>query len=162
MTTPTLLIVDDEKPTRDGLRAALEDKFDVYVAEDAATAMQLMEKESFDVLLTDLRMAGEDGLKLITLAKARPKPPVCILMTAYGSEDVAVEAMKRGADDYIAKGKLQIDELKGDLGNAIRPRFALADANKDGGIDAKEFEPIMKMMRGGPRQRPAPEKVAAK
>ena len=53
-----------------------------------------------------------------------------------------------------------LDELKGDLGNAIRPRFALADVNKDGGIDAREFEPIMKMMRGGPR-RPAPEKVAA-
>ena len=120
MTTPTLLIVDDEKPTRDGLRAALEDKFDVYVAEDAATATQLLEKEAFDVLLTDLRMAGEDGLKLITRAKALPKPPVCILMTAYGSEDVAVEAMKRGADDYIAKGKLQIDELELRIQRALK------------------------------------------
>jgi DNA-binding NtrC family response regulator len=118
--TPTLLIVDDEKPTRDGLRAALEDKFDVYVAEDAATALQLLEKEAFDVLLTDLRMAGEDGLKLITRAKALPKPPVCILMTAYGSEDVAVEAMKRGADDYIAKGKLQIDELELRIQRALK------------------------------------------
>ena len=112
MTTPTLLIVDDEKPTREGLRAALEDKFDVYVAEDAATAWQLLEKENFAVLLTDLRMAGEDGLRLIKRAKSLPKPPVCILMTAYGSEDVAVQAMKEGADDYISKGKLQIDELE--------------------------------------------------
>src|SRR5262245_20470954 len=107
MTTLNLLIVDDEKTTRDGLRAALEDKFDVYVADDAQSAWQLLEKESFNVLLTDLRMAGEDGLKLIKRAKSLTKPPVCILMTAYGSEDVAVQAMKEGADDYISKGKLQ-------------------------------------------------------
>ena len=76
--TPTLLIVDDEKTTREGLRAALEDKFDVYVAEDAASAMTLLEKEYFDVLLTDFRMPNEDGLKLISRAKSLPKPPVCI------------------------------------------------------------------------------------
>ena len=118
--TPTLLIVDDEKPTRDGLRAALEDKFDVYVAEDAAAAWQLLEKESFDVLLTALRMAGEDGLKLIHRAKSLNKPPVCILMTAYGSEELAVDAMKQGADDYIAKGKLQIDELELRIQRALK------------------------------------------
>lgn len=123
MTTPSLLIVDDEKTTREGLRAALEDKFDVYIAEDAQTAWQLLEKESFDVLLTDLRMAGEDGLKLIRRAKSLDKPPVCILMTAYGSEDVAVQAMKEGADDYISKGKLQIDELE------LRIRRALQRQN---------------------------------
>jgi len=120
MTTPTLLIVDDEKPTREGLRAALEDKFDVYVAEDAASAWQLLEREPFTVLLTDLRMAGEDGLQLIRRAKALPKPPVCILMTAYGSEDLAVQAMKEGADDYISKGKLQIDELELRIQRALK------------------------------------------
>jgi DNA-binding NtrC family response regulator len=109
---PTLLIVDDEKPTRDGLRAALEDRYDVYVAEDAKAAMELLERENFDVLITDFRLPSEDGLKLITRAKSLSRPPVCILMTAYGSEELAVDAMKRGADDYIAKGRLQIDELE--------------------------------------------------
>lgn len=118
--TPTLLIVDDEKPTRDGLRAALEEKFDVYVAESAEAAMQLLEKESFDVVLTDLRMSGKDGFELITRAKSLSKPPVCILMTAYGSEEVAVEAMKRGADDYIAKGRMQIDELEMRIQRAMK------------------------------------------
>ena len=47
--TPTLLIVDDEKPTREGLRAALEDRYDVYLAEDAKTATELLEKDHFDV-----------------------------------------------------------------------------------------------------------------
>jgi two-component system response regulator AtoC len=112
MTTPTLLIVDDEKATREGLRAALEDRFDVYLAEDAARAMELLEKEHFDVLLTDLRMPKEDGLQLISRAKSLQKPPVCILMTAYGSEDIAAQAIKLGADDYIPKARLNFDELE--------------------------------------------------
>jgi two-component system response regulator AtoC len=117
---PTLLIVDDEKSTRDGLRAALEERYDVYVADDAKSAMGLLEGESFDVLLTDFRLPGEDGLKLIARAKSLAKPPICILMTAYGSEELAVDAMKRGADDYIAKGRLQIDELEMRIARALR------------------------------------------
>jgi len=117
---PTLLIVDDEKPTREGLRAALEERFDVYLAEDAATALALLEKEHFAVMLTDFRLPKEDGMKLITRAKSLSRPPVCILMTAYGSEELAVEAMKRGADDYIAKGRLQLDELELRIARALR------------------------------------------
>src|SRR2546423_897186 len=117
---PLLLIVDDEKPTREGLRAALEDRYDVYIAEDAATATELIEREHFDVLLTDFRLPSEDGMKLIARAKSLPKPPVCILMTAYGSEELAVQAMKSGADDYIAKGRLQIDELEMRIARVLR------------------------------------------
>jgi two-component system, NtrC family, response regulator AtoC len=117
---PTLLIVDDEKPTRDGLRAALEERYDVYIAEDAKAAMDLLEREHFDVMLTDFRLPNEDGMKLISRAKSLSKPPICILMTAYGSEELAVDAMKRGADDYIAKGRLQIDELEMRIARALR------------------------------------------
>ncbi|HPY29855.1 MAG TPA: sigma-54 dependent transcriptional regulator [Verrucomicrobiota bacterium] len=122
MEKPTLLIVDDEKPTREGLRAALEDRFDVYVAADAGAALELLEQETFDVVLTDFRLPHEDGMKLIARAKSLSKPPVCLLMTAYGSEELAVEAMKRGADDYIAKGRLQIDELEMRITRALRQR----------------------------------------
>src|SRR5213594_2446751 len=120
MTKPMLLIVDDEKPTRDGLRAALEDRYDVYVAEDGGAAMNLLEQETFDVLLTDFRLPTEDGMKLIARAKSLNKPPVCILMTAYGSEELAVDAMKHGADDYIAKGRMQIDELEMRIARVLR------------------------------------------
>ena len=120
--TPSLLIVDDEKTQREGLRAALEDRFDVYLAEDAKTAMELIEREAFDVLLTDFRLPNEDGMKLITRAKSLSKPPICILMTAYGSEELAVEAMKLGADDYIAKGRMQIDELEMRISRALRQK----------------------------------------
>ncbi len=115
-----MLIVDDEKPTRDGLRAALEDRYDVYVAEDAKAAMDLLERENFDVLLTDFRLPSEDGMKLISRAKSLTKPPICILMTAYGSEELAVDAMKRGADDYLPKGRLQIDELEMRIARALK------------------------------------------
>jgi len=118
--TPTLLIVDDEKTTREGLRAALEERYDVYLADDAKSAMELLEKDPFDVVLTDFRLPNEDGMKLIARAKSLSKPPICILMTAYGSEELAVEAMKRGADDYIAKGRLQIDELEMRIAKALR------------------------------------------
>ena len=120
MTKPMLLIVDDEKPTREGLRAALEDRYDVYIAEDAAAAMTLLERERFDVMLTDFRLPNEDGMKLIARAKSLSKPPICILMTAYGSEEVAVQAMKSGADDYLAKGRMQIDELEMRIARALK------------------------------------------
>ena len=121
--TPNLLIVDDEKPTRDGLRSALEDRYEVYVAEDAASALGLLESETFDVLLTDFRLPNnEDGMKLISRAKSLPKQPICILMTAYGSEELAVEALKQGADDYLAKGRMQIDELEARIARALKFR----------------------------------------
>jgi DNA-binding NtrC family response regulator len=109
---PTVLIVDDEKPSREGLRSALESHYEIYIAEDAQAATEILSSEKIDILLSDLRMPGEDGLKLIQRAKAMSHPPICILMTAYGSEEMAVEAMKQGADDYIPKGRLQLDELE--------------------------------------------------
>ena len=75
MIKPTLLIVDDEKPTREGLRAALEERFDVYLAEDAKAAMELLERETFDVMLTDFQMPNEDGMKLIGRAKSHRSQP---------------------------------------------------------------------------------------
>ncbi len=78
--------------------------------------------------------------------------------TAY--DDEMMQTRLIGMMDSDIDGKIQIGELKGDLGAAIRPRFSLADRNKDGGIDAKEFEPILKMM-GGDRRR-KPDAVASK
>lgn len=117
----TVLIVDDEKNTRDGLRLSLEDEFDVYVAANIAEAEEILKSDTVHVMLTDLRLGGESGMDLITQTLARPKPPTCILMTAYGSVDVAVEAMKKGAYDYVSK-PLNIDELEIIIKRAIRSR----------------------------------------
>ena len=80
---PTLLIVDDEKHTRDGLRASLEESFDVYVAADSQGALNVLEGETVELMLTDLRLGGEDGMQLIDKVLALPHPPIVIMMTAY-------------------------------------------------------------------------------
>ena len=153
---PNLLIVDDEKPTRDGLRSALEDRYEVYVAEDSASAIELLESETYDVLLTDFRLPNnEDGMKLIGRAKTLPKQPICILMTAYGSEELAVEALKHGADDYLAKGRMQIDELETRIARALRLRSLESEnqtlkqqLNKKFGLEniIGESEPMQRVM----------------
>lgn len=117
----TVLIVDDEKNTRDGLRRSFEDEFDIYVAANRAEAMEILRSESVGVMVTDLRLGGEDGMELIAEALKLPQPPACIMMTAYGSVDTAVEAMKRGAYDYVSK-PLNIDELELVIKRAIRSR----------------------------------------
>ena len=120
---PLLLVVDDEKTQREGLREILEDQYEVYIAENAEEAVNLMESESFDVLLTDYKMPKEDGLSLIARAKNLErfsKPPVCILMTAYGSEEIAVEAMKHGADDYISKGERLLEDLEKKISRSLK------------------------------------------
>src|SRR6516164_5878118 len=117
----TVLIVDDEKHTRDGLRRLLENDYDVYVAADIAGAMDVLEREQIDVLLTDLRLGSEDGMALIDRALKMPRPPICIMMTAYGSVDVAVEAMKRGAYDFVTK-PLNLDNVEMLIARAVQGR----------------------------------------
>src|SRR5437667_4097104 len=118
---PTVLVVDDEKHTRDGLRHLLENEYDVYVAADISGAMSVLEREQIDVLLTDLRLGSEDGMTLIDRALKMPRPPACIMMTAYGSVDVAVEAMKRGAYDFVTK-PLNLDKVELLIARAVQGR----------------------------------------
>ena len=118
---PTILIVDDEKHTRDGLRASLEDNFEVYVAADIQGALNTLEGDEIDLVLTDLRLGGEDGMQLVDKILARAHPPIVIMMTAYGSVDAAVEAMKRGAYDFVTK-PLNIDRLEVLIARALRSR----------------------------------------
>src|SRR5256714_624134 len=118
---PTILIVDDEKHTRDGLRRLLEDEYDTYVAEDIRGAMDVLEREPIDVMITDLRLGGDDGMALIERALKLPHPPICIMMTAYGTVDTAVEAMKRGAYDFVTK-PLNLDKVEMLIARALASR----------------------------------------
>lgn len=108
---PSILVVDDEKHTREGLRASLEDSFEVYVAADMAAALRVLSSEEIDLVLTDFRLGREDGLQLVDKVLKMPHPPICIMMTAYGSVDTAVEAMKRGVYDFVTK-PINIDKLE--------------------------------------------------
>ena len=117
----SILIVDDEKHTREGLLQALEDSFDVYLASSADEAFNLLEAEKFDIVLTDLKMAGKSGLKVIDKAISLPVKPVTIMMTAYGNVETAVEAMKRGAFDFLTK-PLNLEKLEILIKRALRSR----------------------------------------
>ena len=108
---PVLLIVDDEKSTRSVLSAALADDYEVYPAANGKAARAILESEPVDILLTDLRLGGESGMDLIDYAVGLPQPPLCIMMTAYGSADVAAEAKRHGAYYFLTK-PLNLDEVE--------------------------------------------------
>ena len=121
MILPTLLIVEDERATREGLRSAMEDEFDVYTAASQSEALAILKSEPIQLLLTDLRLGGDSGMELLDAALALPHPPVAIMMTAYGSVDTAVEAMRRGAWHFVTK-PLNLDEVEMQLKRALRSR----------------------------------------
>lgn len=116
-----LLIVDDDAATRQGLQAALEEKYDVYVADGADAAFDLIKQMEFAVVLTDLRMAGKSGLKVIDHCLALPQRPVVIMMTAYGNIETAVEAMRRGATDFLQK-PVNLEKLELVIERALKNR----------------------------------------
>lgn len=118
---PTLLIVDDERATREGLRSALEEEFDVYTAAGTEEALTILKSEPIQLLLTDLRLGGDSGMDLLQAAQALPEPPVSLIMTAYGSVNTAVEAMRHGAWHFVTK-PLNLDEVEMLLKRALRSR----------------------------------------
>src|SRR3954469_7771804 len=118
---PSVLIVDDEKHTREGLQQALNENYDVTVAANADEAFNLMDAQPFDVILTDLRMPGKSGLKVIDKALALPNRPAVLMMTAYGNIETAVEAMKRGAVDFLTK-PVNIEQLEVLIQRALKTK----------------------------------------
>ena len=118
---PAVLIVDDEKHTREGLQQALAEHYDVTIAASADEAFNLLEAQPFDVVLTDLRMPGKSGLKVIDKALGLPQRPVVLMMTAYGNIDTAVEAMKRGAVDFLTK-PVNIERLEVLIQRALKTK----------------------------------------
>ncbi len=99
-----LLIVDDDESLRDSLSLVLAaEGYDVTTAADADQALVRVGETPFDVVLCDLRMPGRDGLELLPELAQRIPDATLILMSAYGTEELALEAMRRGAYDYLAK-----------------------------------------------------------
>mgnify|MGYP001766892840 CR=1 FL=1 len=140
----TILIVDDEKNTRDGLARALRDEYAVAVAENGQRALEWLETRHADVVLSDLRMPGMDGMALLTRLLGRDPKPVLILLTAYGNIETAVEAMKRGAYDFLAK-PVNLDRLELLLKRALAERRLGAENQRlKAQLDAKYgFENII-------------------
>ena len=107
-----ILVVDDEVSIREMIQKGLSQMggFNVEIAQNGAEAIEKIEKDVFDLVLTDLKMPEMDGLELLKNIKGTRPEVMVILMTAYGSIETAVEAMKMGANDYITK-PIDLDHL---------------------------------------------------
>jgi two-component system response regulator HydG len=111
MTLKTVLIVDDEQSHRLMLRAHLErEGFQIVEAADGHEAVGLVNERPFDLILMDIRMPTMDGIEALKRIKEASAATPVIMMTAYGSINSAVEALKAGAADYLTK-PLDMDEL---------------------------------------------------
>src|SRR2546425_9633418 len=113
MADPTkhLLLVEDEGPLRQAVAEQLTDRgFSVEQAESGEAALARLAEFAFDVVVTDLRLPGIDGTAVIDAAVGRYPDIIAIVVTGYGTVKDAVEAIKRGAADFVNKS-FQIDEL---------------------------------------------------
>jgi len=128
MPKPSILIVDDEKAARYGMKKLLEkDNYVVFEAKDGTDAMQILKAQLPALVFLDINMPQLDGMKTMEMINAMKNPPLVVIVTAYGSEKIAVEAMKKGAYDYVAK-PYEIDELRIIAKNAFE-KISLQEEN---------------------------------
>jgi two-component system response regulator PilR (NtrC family) len=111
MNMPSLLVVDDELSMREFLKILLEKEgYEVTTASEASSALELFQKEEFDLIISDIKMPGIGGLSLLEKVKEIDSSVPVIMITAYASPENAVFAMKSGAFDYITK-PFKVDEI---------------------------------------------------
>jgi len=136
-----ILVVDDEALVRDIIKKGLSQMggFSVEVAQNGSEAIEKIEKDVFDLVLTDLKMPGMDGLELLKTIKGTRPEVMVILMTAYGSIETAVEAMKIGANDYITK-PIDLNELLIHISKAQKESILLRENRLLRMEVAKKFE----------------------
>jgi DNA-binding NtrC family response regulator len=126
-TTKHLLIVEDENPLRQALAERLtEHGFEVEQADTGERAIEKLAEFAFDIVITDLRLPGLDGTRVLEAALLRYPDIVGIIVTGYGTVKDAVEAIKRGATDFVTK-PFQFDELLHALNSALEQRRLKAE-----------------------------------
>jgi len=126
---PRILVVDDEHTMRDFLVASMSARYHLRTAGDGVEAMELLRREPVDLVLSDVRMPGGDGLTLLAaIERELDDPPLVVMMTAFGTIKEAVEATKRGAVDYLTK-PFGLDQLEHTLQRAFELR-ALRNENR--------------------------------
>lgn len=119
---PRILVVDDEESIREFLEIMLKKEgYEVTCAEDGAKAKDVLAKKSFDMVISDLQMPNMTGIELLKFVKESYPELVFMLITAFGTTESAVEAMKMGAYDYLTK-PFKIDEVRINIQNALRTK----------------------------------------
>ena len=126
----SILIVDDEESVRDSLyNWFIEDGYRVECAENANKALSMLESDSFDIILADIKMPGMDGLEMLRRIKLLKSESIIIVMTAFATVDTAVQALKDGAFDYVTK-PFDPDDLSHLIRNASK-QISLAEENEN-------------------------------
>lgn len=126
----SILIVDDEESVRDSLyNWFIEDGYHVECAENAKKALSMLENESFDIILADIKMPGMDGLEMLRRIKLLKSDSIVIVMTAFATVDTAVQALKDGAFDYVTK-PFDPDDLSHLIRNASK-QIVLSEENEN-------------------------------
>ncbi|MGE3402398.1 MAG: sigma-54-dependent transcriptional regulator [Vicinamibacterales bacterium] len=126
-TRPHLLFVDDESALRSLMAERLNERgFEVAEAESGEKALTLLDQFAFDIVITDLRMPGVDGAQVIAAARERYPGIIAIVITGYGTVKDAVDAIKKGASDFVAK-PFQFDELMHVLHKALEQKRLSAE-----------------------------------
>ncbi len=117
-----ILVVDDEESIREFLEIMLKKEgYEITLAEDGQKAKDLLSKKTFDMIISDLQMPHVTGIELLRHVKETSPEIVFMMITAFGTTETAVEAMKMGAYDYITK-PFKIDEVRLNIQNALRSR----------------------------------------
>src|SRR6202453_4868089 len=115
-----ILVVDDEESIREFLDIMLKKEgYDVTLAEDGKRAQEFLKKKTFDMVISDLQMPNVTGIELLKFVKDMNPDLVFMIITAFGTTETAVEAMKLGAYDYITK-PFKIDEVRILINNALK------------------------------------------
>ena len=141
MTKRKILIVDDEKPTRDVMARALGGSYECLTAPDAEQALAVIEAtDDLALMISDVRMPGESGVELVKKAKKTRPSLACILLTAYGTVDLAVEAMKDGADDFLTKPITDLNQLETRVAKAIEAARSEPEAARPKEMPTGEIE----------------------
>ncbi|MCE1247939.1 MAG: response regulator [Firmicutes bacterium] len=126
----SILVVDDETGMREGVARILKPfGYEVFIAGDGKEASEIIEKETFDLALIDLKLPDTDGLTILDEILHKDPLVVCIIITAYATLDTAVSATKRGAFDYLAKPFTK-DELLVIIDKALDRRDIIVEADK--------------------------------
>jgi len=129
-----VLVVDDEEDVRDTLSSVLKQlNYVPYVAENGVEALKVIEREHIDVVLSDLYMPEMDGIELLKRLKAQDSKIVFLMITAHPTIETAVEAIKKGAYDYLTK-PFHIEEVRLKINRALERKGLTSSLKTANGI----------------------------
>jgi len=139
----TLLIVDDEEGARQSLRVVFKDDYDILMAPDGATAVELAQQHKIDVAVCDIRMAGMSGIEVLERLKYVDPAIEVVMMTAFETTDTMRQALRLRACDYINK-PFEIGSMRGAVAAAMRRRVLESEIHDN----ARQFQHLLAELQG--------------